>query len=247
MKKMKKNLITIAYNGTNFYGWQKQENGPTIQSSVEDALKKLFSYNIEIRGSSRTDAGVHAIGQRAVFFHEHTIPMENVPLALNNFLPQEIRILKCEEVDFDFHPQYDAKNKTYKYRIYNKRIMNPLEYNLAWHVNKYLDICKIKNASKSLLGTHDFSAFCAVGSNTKTKIRHINYIDIERIGDIVEIIINGDGFLYNMVRIIAGTLAYVGYGKLREKDVYLALESKDRSKAGITAPACGLTLVQVNY
>lgn len=242
-----KNLLTIAYNGTNFCGWQKQENAPTIQQEVEVALKNLFNYNIEIRGASRTDAGVHAIGQRAVFFHSHKIPMSNLPLALNNFLPPEIRILKCEEVDENFHPQYDAKNKTYKYRIYNKKIMNPLEHNLAWHVNQYIDVKKMRQAAKFLIGTHDFSAFCATGSTTKTRVRCVNFINIERIGDIIEIHVNGDGFLYNMVRIIAGTLAYVGYDKFTKEDVYEALKNKDRQRAGITAPPSGLTLVEINY
>ncbi|MCL2611231.1 MAG: tRNA pseudouridine(38-40) synthase TruA [Defluviitaleaceae bacterium] len=242
-----KNLLTIAYNGTNYSGWQKQENAITIQETIEIALKKLFGKSLEIRGASRTDAGVHALGQRAVFLHTHTIPMDNLPLAINNFLPVDIRIVKAETTDEDFHPQYDAKNKTYKYRIYNKRIMNPLEEGFAWHVNPSLDVSLMEKAALSLIGTHDFNAFCAAGATTKTTIRTINNLKILRQGDIIEILINGNGFLYNMVRIISGTLAYVGYRKLQVEDVSAILQSKDRTKAGITAPPQGLTLVKINY
>ena len=242
-----KNLLTIAYNGTNYSGWQRQENSITIQETVEKAIKKLFEKNLEIRGASRTDAGVHALGQRAVFIHKHTIPMENLPLAINNFLPPDIRILKAEISHEEFHPQYDAKNKTYKYKIYNKKIMNPLEDNFAWHVNTWLDINLMKRAAHYLIGTHDFNAFCASGATTKTTTRTVNEITISRKDDIVEISINGNGFLYNMVRIIAGTLAYVGYGKLEAEEVHNILKNKDRTKAGITAPPNGLTLIQINY
>ena len=239
------NLLTIAYKGTNYSGWQKQQNANTIQETIEIAIKKLFGKSLEIRGASRTDAGVHAQGQRAIFIHAHTIPMDNLPLAINNFLPEDIRIIKAEFVNESFHPQYDAKNKTYKYRIYNKRIMNPLE--IAWHVNINLDISFMKEASQFLIGTHDFSSFCAAGATTKTTVRTVNNLEISKHGDIIEILINGNGFLYNMVRIIAGTLVYVGYGKLQVEEVFNILQSKDRTKAGITAPPQGLTLLEINY
>ncbi|MCL1924191.1 MAG: tRNA pseudouridine(38-40) synthase TruA [Defluviitaleaceae bacterium] len=242
-----KTLLTISYNGTNYSGWQKQQNSLTIQAQIEQALEKLFARSIELRGASRTDAGVHALGQRGVFVHNHTIPHDNLPLAINNFLPQDIRILKSELVAEDFHPQYEAKNKTYKYRIYNKRIMNPLEHQFAWHLNASLNLELMKKASQFLIGTHDFNAFCAAGATAKTTIRTINWIKINKIGDIVEIDINGNGFLYNMVRIIAGTLAYVGYGKLKFLEVSEILKSLDRTKAGITAPPEGLILIEINY
>ena len=241
-------LLTIAYDGTNYFGWQIQDNFITVQGEVEAGLKRLFSKAIEIRGASRTDSGVHALGQRAVFTIDTTIPMENLPYAINNNLPRDIRVTKAVVVEESFHPQYLAKNKTYRYKILNMPHMNPLLNNYAWHVPRTLDIEKMKEASKFVIGEHDFDAFCASGATTKTSIRTVYDLQVKTGEDsIVYIEINGNGFLYNMVRIIAGTLVYIGYGKLQVSDMEKIIASKNRTLAGITAPPQGLTLMEINY
>ena len=242
-------LLTIAYDGTNYFGWQKQNEQITIQEEVENAISKVYGRPLTIRGASRTDTGVHARGQRAMFSLEHNnIPLDKLPLAINNKLPAAIKIMKATEVFDDFHPQYKAKNKTYQYKIYNANIIDPVYNNYAWHVKPTLDIEKMKRAAVCLLGEHDFNAFCAAGSSVTSTIRTIYHIDITRLTDnMISIVINGNGFLYNMVRIIAGTLCYIGYGKLDVADMQKILLSKDRTTGGITAPPQGLTLVQINY
>ncbi|MCL1935633.1 MAG: tRNA pseudouridine(38-40) synthase TruA [Defluviitaleaceae bacterium] len=241
-------LTTVAYDGTNYYGWQRQNGQITVQEVLENAIKNLFGKHIEIRGASRTDSGVHATGQRMVFLQDTNIPMNNLPLAINNFLPKDIKILKTQEVKENFHPQYNAKNKTYTYKIYNEKIMNPLYNNYAWHVKPTLNIENMVLAGESLVGEHNFLSFCARGATSKTFVRTIYSIDIQKNNDnIIEITINGNGFLYNMVRIISGTLAYIGYGKLKVEDMKHIIDAKDRTKAGITAPPQGLILKQINY
>ena len=240
-------LLTIAYDGTNYYGWQIQNGQITIQEEVQKALSQLYNTDIQVRGASRTDTGVHAIGQRAMFMHQNNIPLEQLPLAINNKLPKEIRVMKAEQVFEDFHPQFKAKNKSYTYKVYNDNIINPVYNNYAWHVKPYLDIDKMNLAAKTLIGEHDFNAFCAAGSVVKSTIRTVYSLDVTRDGNIVSININGNGFLYNMVRIISGTLCYIGYGKLDVSDMEFILKSKDRTKGGITAPPQGLTLVRINY
>lgn len=240
-------LLTIAYDGTKYFGWQYQNGFITVQEEVEKALSKLFNTRVNIRGSSRTDKGVHALGQRATFEIQTSIPLSNLPYAINNLLPKDIRVHKAEEVEESFHPQYDAINKTYVYKIYNAPFHNPLLNNYAWHVNRELNIDKMKEASIHILGEHDFSAFCASGATSKTKTRIVNSLEIYKQDNIIAIEINGNAFLYNMVRIITGTLVYIGYGKLQPSDMPIIISSLDRAKAGVTAPPEGLSLMYINY
>lgn len=240
-------LITIAYDGTNYSGWQIQKNTLTIQKKVTEAVSKLYNEEISILGASRTDSGVHALGQRAAFTCNNKIPLEKLPYALNAFLPSDIRIFKAEEVSADFHPINDAINKTYRYKIENSDFQNPLSRNFAWHYPYALDFEKMKRASADFIGTYDFSAFCSSGSSAKSMIRTINTLELQKDGARIYFDINGNGFLYNMVRIIAGTLVYAGIGKIKEGEIKEIIASKKRKNAGITAPPEGLTLIQVNY
>lgn len=241
-------LLTIAYDGTNYFGWQMQDNFVTVQEEIEKALSKLFNKAIEIRGASRTDRGVHALGQRGTFSVDTTIPMPNLPHALNNMLPRDIRIHKAQVVSQDFHPQYNAKNKTYRYKIYNAQFLDPVQNNYVWHIRSQLDLDKMQRAAQFIPGEHDFAAFCATGSSAKTTVRTVYDISVKKDFDnIISIEINGNGFLYNMVRIIAGTLVYIGNGKLTVADMPVIIQSKDRTLGGITAPPQGLTLVEIKY
>ena len=240
-------LLTIAYDGTKYFGWQRQNDFTTVQGEVEKALSKLFNSKVVVIGASRTDTGVHAIGQRATFEMQTTIPLANLPYAINNALPKDIRVHKAEEVGFDFHPQYAAKNKTYRYRIYNASFQNPILNNYTWHIPKELDIEKMKEGASYILGEHNFSAFCASGATSKTRVREVYSLEIYKEDNMIYFDINGNGFLYNMVRIIAGTLVYVGTGKFSASDVSKIIESLDRTKAGKTAPPEGLILMHINY
>lgn len=241
-------LLTIAYDGTQYYGWQIQNGQLTIQEVVQTALTQLYQKPLTIRGASRTDTGVHALGQRGMFVYpDNYIPLEKLPLALNNKLPPDVRIMKAEAVSDDFHPQFGAKNKSYAYKIYNANIIDPVYNNYAWHVKPALDIDKMNAAAQALIGTHDFNAFCAAGSVVKSTVRTIYEIKVTKDNNLVTIDVNGNGFLYNMVRIISGTLCYIGYGKLAVADMATILASKDRTTGGITAPPQGLTLVNINY
>lgn len=246
---MKRILFTIAYDGTNYYGWQKQnaEDQKTVQETFESALSRLFKQRVECIGASRTDRGVHALGQRAVCDVETSIPEERLLLAVNTYLPPDIRVMKAEFVANDFHPRYMAKNKTYEYKIYNNSLRNPLLRNFTEFVYKPLDEALMNEAAKLLLGTHDFKAFCSTGSSAKTTVRTIYSAEVKRNKDMVILSINGNGFLYNMVRIIAGTLIYIGMGKLPKEVISKMLETGERKIGGITASPCGLTLLEINY
>lgn len=199
-------LLTISYDGTNYSGWQRQNDFVTVQGKLEEGLTKLFKKYVTVRGASRTDAGVHALGQRANFYIDTTIPMKNLPYAINNFLPKDIVVTDASLVDEEFHPQFDAKNKTYRYKINNAKFPNPIDINYTWHLHKDIDIKLMQEGAKYILGEHDFSAFCASGSVAKTTVRTIYSIEIKKQDDYINFYINGSGFLYNMVRIIVGTL-----------------------------------------
>ena len=210
-------LMTIAYDGTNFSGWQKQKlpEVRTVEGELEKALRKLFRDPVlECIGASRTDAGVHALGQRAVVDVETTIPAEKIPLAVRAFLPEDIAVTKAEEVPPEFHPRFDCVKKTYEYRFWNAPAKNPKERLYSAHQAKPLDVEQMNRAASAFIGRHDFAAFCAAGSSVSSTVRTIFDCHAEREGDVVKIFVTGDGFLYNMVRIIAGTLMAVGLGKL---------------------------------
>lgn len=240
-------LLTISYDGSNYYGWQKQNNFITVQQKVEEALSILLKKDIFIRGASRTDTGVHALGQRALFKENVSIPIEKLPYALNSFLPDDIVITAACTVDDDFHPQYSVDRKTYEYKILNSKFKNPMLRNYTEFVHYDMDIEKMKEACKYFIGEHDFKCFCAAGSTAKTTIRTIYDLMIEKNDNIISIKVTGNGFLYNMVRIITGTLIYIGEGKIKPEQVIDIIKSRDRTKAGKTVSPNGLTLLKIIY
>ena len=246
---MKRILLTISYDGTSYSGWQKQKNEAlkTVQGEFDKACTKLFGTEIESIGASRTDAGVHALGQRTVIDIETSIPTEKIPLALNAFLPDDIVATDAVEVDNDFNPRFEALEKTYEYRIYNKKFKNPVYRNYSEHVREELDVDKMNEAAKAFIGEHDFKGFCSSGNSSKTTVREIYDMTVNAEGDFIVIRVRGNAFLYNMVRIIAGTLIYVGNGKINPENMGEIIASKDRTKAGKTAGPAGLTLVKILY
>ena len=203
---MKRVGLVVAYDGTNYSGWQIQPNGITIQGVLNDTLSDLLGEKIEIMGASRTDAGVHALGNVAVFDTNTRIPGEKISYALNQRLPEDIRIQLSEEVEPDFHPRYCDSEKTYEYRILNRKFPVPTERLYSYFYHYKLDVDKMREATSYLIGRHDFASFCGTGAQVKSTVRTITGIDVWRDGDIVTIRVKGEGFLYNMVRIIAGTL-----------------------------------------
>ncbi len=240
-------LLTIEYDGTHYAGWQRQLNGPSIQQEVERALHRLTGERVSITGASRTDAGVHALGQCAHVDLTGTIPPERLPFALNTLLPLDIRILKGERVGAAFHARFNARGKEYEYRIFNRRQPSALRRHFTAHAPLPLDDAAMARAAATLVGTHDFAAFQASGGTAKTTVRTIHATRLTRQGDELVLTIHGNAFLYNMVRIIAGTLIYVGLHKLPEDAFTQAIQTGDRLLLGPTAPPQGLCLNQVFY
>ena len=238
--------ITIQYNGKNYCGWQKQNNSPGIQGTIEKAIFDITREEVKITGSGRTDAGVHALGQVANFKTNSQIPVDRIPNALNAKLPKDISIVKAEDVDEDFHSRYSAKKKTYRYQIYNSQYRSPIYADISYPVKYDLDIDKMKKEAKSLIGTYDFKGFMSSGSSVIDTVRTIYNIEVSKSEDLIIIEIEGNGFLYNMVRIIAGTLVDIGRGRITE-NMSTIIKSKSRSMAGHTAPAHGLFLKKVDY
>lgn len=244
---MKRIKLTIAYDGTNYCGWQIQPNGITIEEVLNKALTKMLGEEIIIIGASRTDSGVHAMGNVAVFDTETTIPADKIGVALNQRLPDDIVIMKSEGVPLDFHPRYCNCSKTYEYHIINTRIPIPTKRLTNYFVSYVLDIDKMRQAASYLVGEHDFVSFCNVRTDVENTVRTITELDILTNGNEITIRITGNGFLYNMVRIIVGTLIRVGRGFYEPEKVKEILEAKDRKAAGVTAPAQGLMLVEIKY
>ena len=247
---MKRILLTIAYDGTNYSGWQKQKDEAviTVEGELTKALRLLFrNPALECIGASRTDAGVHALGQRAVIDVETSIPAEKIPLAIRSFLPADIVVTKAEEVAEAFHPRFDCVKKTYEYRFWNAPAKNPKERLYSAYVQKPLDVERMNEGAKAFLGTHDFAAFCAAGAQVSTTVRTIFDCHVEKQGESVRILVTGDGFLYNMVRIMVGTLLDIQAGSLEAGSIPAILNSGSRAQAGKTAPACGLYLDSVFY
>lgn len=239
--------ITLEYDGTNYYGWQKQRNMKTIQGQVEETIKQLTNEESDVIGCSRTDAGVHAKGFIANFKTNSSIPSNKFREALNIKLPDDIVILHSEKVDDNFHSRYDAKGKTYEYLILNTEAPTAIMRNFAYHYKYSLNIEHMREAAKYFVGTHDFIAFRTQGSSVKGTIRTIFDLKVESYEKNIKISITGDGFLYNMVRIIVGTLINVGRGKNSPDDIIKIISSKDRSLAGDCVPAKGLLLKEVYY
>lgn len=237
--------LTMEYIGTNYCGWQIQQQKNTIQELVQAAIEKVTGEKVELIASGRTDSGVHAFGQVANFHTNSKIPAERFKYALNSHLPEDIRILESIQTNEEFHSRFGAKEKTYIYRIQTGEVKRAFESHISYYAKGSLDVEKMRVASKCLVGEHDFSAFKSEGSSAKTFIRTVYSLEINEIKDIIEIEITGNGFLYNMVRIIAGTLIEIGRG--RTYHIPTILKSKDRKQAGPTAPAQGLFLKNVCY
>lgn len=244
---MKRIKLVVAYDGTNYCGWQKQPNAVTVEEVINKQLSQLLGEDIEVIGSSRTDSGVHALGNVAVFDTETKIPAQKISYALNQRLPEDIRIQSSSEVPLDFHPRYLKSCKTYEYRILNREFLLPT-MRLYYHfVYKKLDTDRMQEAANYLIGEHDFKSFCSTKTQVKSTVRTIYSLDVIRKGDEIIIRVSGNGFLYNMVRIIAGTLINVGLGIMKPSRIPEILEAKERLEAGPNAPAHGLTLVNIEF
>lgn len=249
-------LLTIAYDGTAYSGYQRQKEDrvPTILGKVAGAVHALTGEEPDLICGSRTDAGVHALCNIAVFDTESTIPAERFAPALNTRLPEDIRVMNSRQVASDFHPRHVRTVKTYEYHIYNGRIMPPVRRLYACLCTYPLDVDRMRSAAQRLVGEHDFKSFCSVNAQASTTVRRILSIEVEELpqqenpGSMhdreIVIRVRGCGFLYNMVRIIAGTLMEAGRGSLEPEEISRILDARDRTKAGPTAPACGLTLVR---
>ncbi|MBR6525317.1 MAG: tRNA pseudouridine(38-40) synthase TruA [Clostridia bacterium] len=240
-------LLTVAYRGTNYSGWQWQENGPSIQQELEKALEKALGKFVRVTGASRTDAGVHALCQRAQFDTDMKIPPERYPFVLNRHLPPDIRVINGQQVDDLFHARFMAEKKIYTYRIHNAPVASAIRYDTTAHVPVHLDERKMHDAVQCIVGTHDFAAFVASGGSQKTTVRTLYSASVTREGEEITFTVCGNAFLYNMVRIIAGTLIYIGQGKLPPECLQQALETGSRLDLGITAPAQGLELTYVGF
>jgi len=244
---MRRIRLTIEYDGCAYAGWQRQENALAVQQVVEEKLSRLTGEKIGIIGASRTAAGVHALGQVAAFDTERRIPAEKFSFALNTMLPADIRIRESAQAAEDFHPRFQAKGKLYRYRVYSAPHASAIERNLCAHVIYPLDIDKMRAEAEHIVGRHDFAAFAASGSVVKDTVREMKAVSVDQNGPHFEIRIYGTGFLYNMVRIFAGTLIGVGSGKIEKGAIKRAIETGDRLALGVTAPAHGLTLMRVDY
>lgn len=244
---MKRVKMIVAYDGTNYCGWQIQNNGLTIEEVLNKTLTELLKEKITVTGASRTDSGVHAEGNVAVFDTENRMPADKICFALNQRLPDDIRILQSEEVAPDYHPRKQNCVKTYEYKIMNRKIEIPT-LRLYTHFCYYpLDVDKMREAGAYLVGEHDFKSFCTARGQAEETVRTIYSLDIEKTGDLITIRIKGSGFLYNMVRIIAGTLMKVGMGVYPPSHVEEIIDARDRNAAGPKAAAKGLTLVSLDY
>ena len=248
---MKRILLRVAYDGTAYHGWQVQPGAVTIEGVLNEKLSKLTGEEITVIGASRTDAGVHAKGNVAVFDTESSIPAERFSYALNTLLPEDISCNESFEVPPGFHPRKTDTEKTYEYTILNTEFPVPGRRNYTWHVKPQLDVDKMRAAASVLIGPHDFRGFCSARTQADSTVRTIYSISVfeeNTNGREIKIVVCGDGFLYNMVRIIAGTLANAGgMGKLTPEDVAYALETKNRSLAGLTAPPQGLCLADIYF
>lgn len=244
---MKRIMLTVAYDGTDYHGWQYQPGVATIEGELNRHLSQLLQEEITVIGASRTDTGVHGLCNLAVFDTGTQIPPEKLSYALNRRLPEEIRIRCSREVDPDFHPRKCSGRKTYEYRIWNDGFENPLLRRYAHFTYQMLDVEKMKEAAACLIGEHDFASFCAAGSTARTTVRTIYDLQVERQGKLIVIRVTGNGFLYNMVRIIAGTLMEVGRGRREPRWVEEVLQARDRTAAGPTAPAKGLVLKKYEF
>lgn len=244
---MKRILLRVAYEGTAYCGWQLQPNGNTIEAELNYHLSRLLQEEIQVIGASRTDAGVHALGNVAVFDTQARMPGEKISYALNQRLPEDIVIQSSCEVASDFHPRHCRSRKIYEYRILNREFPLPMYRNTSYFTYEKLDLAAMGKAAGFFIGEQDFASFCSVKTQASTTVREIYSLTIEEKKPFLLIRVEGSGFLYNMVRIIAGTLLEVGKHRYPPEHVAEILAGKDRNLAGPTAPACGLTLVKIEY
>ena len=244
---MRRIALTIAYDGTAYSGWQAQANAVTVEGTLREAIRRLCGEEVTTIGASRTDAGVHALGNVVAFDTESPIPGENWRPALNSFLPDDIRVMRSWEADESFHPRFDAHSKRYEYRIATDEVVSPLRVRYVCGVREKLDVEQMNKAAGLFVGTHDFSAFCSAGAQVESKVRTVTKCEAYRDGSEIVIGVEGDGFLYNMVRILAGTLIDMGRGAKSAEDMAAIIASGDRTQAGPTAPPQGLTLVRIHY
>ena len=247
MRPLRRVMLTVSYDGTGYSGWQRQENAISIQQRLEEALLKALHVKTAVTGASRTDAGVHALCQAAHFDTNSSIPDEKFPFVLNNLLPYDIRVTGARPVPQDFHARFSCRGKTYTYRIHNAPHASALYRNLNAHVPVHLDEPAMDGAVKQVVGTHDFKAFAASGGSAKTTVRTITDAKVIRQGDMVTLTVSGNAFLYNMVRILTGTLIEIGQGSLPPNVLSQALETGNRLLLGPTAPPQGLELTNVEY
>lgn len=244
---MKNIQMIIAYKGTHYAGWQRQPNVLTIEEVLTGAIEAIIGETVTLYGSGRTDAGVHALGQSANFHTESRVPPERFAAALNTKLPEDIRVLSSCEAPEGFHSRYSAKGKVYTYQMYLNPVSSPFYAEYSWHMNGPVDVSRMKAASAAFLGEHDFRGFMASGSSVKGTVRTIQSIVFEQEGPLLRITYTGNGFLYNMVRIMTGTLAEIGTGRIKADALPGIIASCDRKQAGITAPPQGLFLREVLY
>ena len=239
--------LLIEYEGTAYVGWQRQAEGDSIQQKLEEAVAQITREQLTVTGAGRTDAGVHARGQAASFRSRTSLSPEKLRDALNAVLPRDIAVLRVEEAPEDFHARFSARGKVYQYTILQGPVRSAIERSLCWHFRSELDMDRMRQAASALVGRHDFAAFRTESREPKATVRTLHRLDIEREGLRLILTFEGDGFLYNMVRAIVGTLVDVGRGKLSPGSMADILQSRDRGRAGPTAPAKGLCLVEVKY
>ena len=244
---MKRVKLTVAYDGTNYCGWQIQPNGVTIEEKLNQAICKLTGEEITVIGASRTDSGVHALGNVAVFDTNSSIPPERFSYALNQRLPEDIVIVKSEEVPLEWHPRYQDTLKTYEYHIINSRVAIPTKRLYNCFISFPLDVEKMRQGAAYIVGEHDFASFCCIRTNAKTTVRTVTDLQIVQNGEEITIRITGNGFLYNMVRIITGVLIRVGRGFYEPEKVKELLDGVERTQEAITAPPQGLYLIEIQY
>lgn len=244
---MRNLLLTISFDGSEYHGWQVQSNAKTVQQTLQDGLEQILQKRDNIVGCSRTDAGVHANMYCCNLRTESEIPCSKLVSALNAVLPRDIAVSDCIEVDYEFHARYDCKSKEYIYKIYNSSIKNPFLYKYSLHYKYRLDEKMLDRQAKDFIGTYDFSAFCASGSSVESMVRTVMNASVERNGDMVIFRVEADGFLYNMVRIMVGTLIDISSGKIPQDSIKQIIASENRFAAGQTAPAHGLYLNRIRY
>ena len=252
-KRARNIFLTVAYDGTEYHGFQRQNNAVSVQSKLEAALSEVFGDKADLTAAGRTDAGVHAAGQAVNFFTDGKIPLAKIPRAVNAFLPKDIAVLNAKEVGKDFSALHDAKSKVYVYTLYRAPVYNPLICRYAWHVERPLDAKAMKDALLLLRGEHDFSSFKAASKTAIGTVRTLYDLDLRQSpsadgrGETLTVTFHGNGFLYHMVRNIMGSLVYVGCGRFTPNDFAALLAAKDRTKGAPTAPAAGLCLKEVRY